>query len=230
MPLGCISVAMDPWSDTSRRTGAPRHPSTGELLIDALGWFSSALLLVTIGVQVTKQWRDKTSKGVSPWLFIGQMAASTGFVVYSALVRKHGVRRDQHRHVRRRDHRVGAHPASEATRSFVTATGGAGCDGSVSDLSECGRARPGSGRLGRRRCRRCRSRRRARRRWAIRRRPPDAPAFRPLARRPTPECRRREPSRVSAAEHDGVRKRRSCCRGGPEAVRCAGSSKGMKTT
>lgn len=48
-----------------------------------VGWASSVVLLLTIGQQVWKQWNDRTSKGVSPWLFIGQFAASVGFVVYS---------------------------------------------------------------------------------------------------------------------------------------------------
>jgi hypothetical protein len=41
---------------------------------------------VTIGTQIHKQWRDGTSKGVSRWLFLGQMAASAGFTLYSWLV------------------------------------------------------------------------------------------------------------------------------------------------
>jgi MtN3 and saliva related transmembrane protein len=54
---------------------------------DALGWISSAILVVTIAKQVHKQWRSGTSEGVSKWLFIGEVAASVGFTVYSFLVR-----------------------------------------------------------------------------------------------------------------------------------------------
>ena len=50
---------------------------------DAIGWVSSSILVVTLFVQVRKQWHDETSKGVSPWLFVGQLAASAGFLVYS---------------------------------------------------------------------------------------------------------------------------------------------------
>lgn len=57
------------------------------LLVEAIGWVSSAILVVTIGKQVFKQWNDDTSKGVSTWLFIGQLAASIGFLIYSMLVR-----------------------------------------------------------------------------------------------------------------------------------------------
>jgi MtN3 and saliva related transmembrane protein len=53
---------------------------------EALGWMSSFILVLTIGRQIYKQWRDRTSRGVSTWLFIGQMAASSGFTLYSWLV------------------------------------------------------------------------------------------------------------------------------------------------
>ena len=53
---------------------------------EVIGWLSSLILVLTIGKQVHKQWREGTSEGVSRWLFIGQCAASTGFTVYSALI------------------------------------------------------------------------------------------------------------------------------------------------
>jgi MtN3 and saliva related transmembrane protein len=53
---------------------------------ELIGWVSAAILLATIGRQVYSQWRDGSSRGVSRWLFIGQLAASTGFVVYSWLL------------------------------------------------------------------------------------------------------------------------------------------------
>jgi MtN3 and saliva related transmembrane protein len=53
---------------------------------DAIGWVSSGILVLTIGQQVYKQWHDETSKGVSQWLFVGQIFASGGFTVYSWLV------------------------------------------------------------------------------------------------------------------------------------------------
>lgn len=55
-------------------------------MTDAIGWTSSLILLLTLANQVHKQWHEETSKGVSRWLFLGQMAASTGFTVYSWLV------------------------------------------------------------------------------------------------------------------------------------------------
>ncbi|MGA9998347.1 MAG: hypothetical protein WBP93_23235 [Pyrinomonadaceae bacterium] len=56
-------------------------------MIEAIGWVSSFILVLTIGKQVYKQWQDETSEGVSKWLFIGQMGASLGFTIYSYLVR-----------------------------------------------------------------------------------------------------------------------------------------------
>jgi MtN3 and saliva related transmembrane protein len=55
--------------------------------VEAVGWASSVILVFTIAKQVHKQWKAGTSEGVSTWLFIGQMAASIGFTVYSYLVR-----------------------------------------------------------------------------------------------------------------------------------------------
>ena len=57
-----------------------------ELLTEAVGWTAALILLLTVGRQVYTQWRSKTTQGVSSWLFIGQIAASVGFVAYSALV------------------------------------------------------------------------------------------------------------------------------------------------
>ena len=51
-----------------------------------IGWVSSTILVITLFVQVRKQWHDDTSKGVSPWLFVGQLAASAGFLVYSVQI------------------------------------------------------------------------------------------------------------------------------------------------
>jgi MtN3 and saliva related transmembrane protein len=56
------------------------------MLADIVGWASALILILTISRQVYKQWRSRSTAGVSSWLFIGQLAASTGFVVYSYLV------------------------------------------------------------------------------------------------------------------------------------------------
>jgi MtN3 and saliva related transmembrane protein len=55
-------------------------------MTEAIGWASSFILVLTIAKQVYKQWREGSSEGVSRWLFVGQMAASLGFTVYSWLV------------------------------------------------------------------------------------------------------------------------------------------------
>jgi uncharacterized protein with PQ loop repeat len=55
-------------------------------LTEAVGWVSSCILVLTIAKQVYKQWHEGSSEGVSKWLFVGQMAASLGFTLYSWLV------------------------------------------------------------------------------------------------------------------------------------------------
>lgn len=55
-------------------------------MIEIIGWTSSIILLLTLVKQVYKQWNDRTSEGISTWLFIGQLFASVGFTVYSYLV------------------------------------------------------------------------------------------------------------------------------------------------
>ena len=52
-------------------------------MIDIVGWASSGILFLTLVIQIHKQWKLNTHKGVSKWLFIGQLAASTGFVIFS---------------------------------------------------------------------------------------------------------------------------------------------------
>jgi len=54
--------------------------------IDLIGWTSSLVLLVTLGRQVYTQWRTRSTHGVSRWLFIGQLAASCGYTLYSVLL------------------------------------------------------------------------------------------------------------------------------------------------
>lgn len=51
-----------------------------------IGWTSSLILLAPLVKQVYKQWREGNSEGVSKWLFIGQLAASVGFTIYSYLL------------------------------------------------------------------------------------------------------------------------------------------------
>ena len=53
---------------------------------DWLGWGASAVLLATLLRQVFVQWRERSTDGISSWLFVGQITASTGFVAYSWLV------------------------------------------------------------------------------------------------------------------------------------------------
>jgi MtN3 and saliva related transmembrane protein len=56
-------------------------------MADLVGWTSSLLLIATIVAQIAKQWNERSGKGVSIWLFIGQAAASLGFTAYSFMLR-----------------------------------------------------------------------------------------------------------------------------------------------
>jgi uncharacterized protein with PQ loop repeat len=55
-------------------------------VVDAIGWTSSLILILTIATQIHKQWKSGTSEGVSTWLFVGQLSASAGFTIYSLLL------------------------------------------------------------------------------------------------------------------------------------------------
>lgn len=54
-------------------------------MIEVLGWSSSLVLLFTLIKQVYKQWQEGKTEGISKWLFVGQLAASVGFTIYSVL-------------------------------------------------------------------------------------------------------------------------------------------------
>jgi MtN3 and saliva related transmembrane protein len=51
-----------------------------------IGWACSVVLIFTIFAQVRKEWNTPRPKGVSQWLYYGQIAAEAGFVYYSWLV------------------------------------------------------------------------------------------------------------------------------------------------
>jgi MtN3 and saliva related transmembrane protein len=54
--------------------------------VDVIGWASSAVLLVTLADQTAKMYRSDSTRGVSRWLFVGQLLASAGFTIYSAFL------------------------------------------------------------------------------------------------------------------------------------------------
>lgn len=56
-------------------------------MTELIGWASSVVLLATLLRQVWRQWKERSTGGVSRWLFIGQLVASTGFLTYSILLR-----------------------------------------------------------------------------------------------------------------------------------------------
>ena len=53
---------------------------------NAVGWLASAMVLVTLVAQIVKQWRSDTSKGVSPWLFVGEIASAILFLWYAIMI------------------------------------------------------------------------------------------------------------------------------------------------
>ena len=55
-------------------------------MVSIIGWLSSGILMATLIVQIAKQWRERTSKGVSKWLFAGQILSEIGFLTYSWLL------------------------------------------------------------------------------------------------------------------------------------------------
>ncbi len=54
--------------------------------VELLGWASSLILLLTLIRQVHTQWRTGATAGVSKWLFVGQITASIGYILYSFLL------------------------------------------------------------------------------------------------------------------------------------------------
>jgi uncharacterized protein with PQ loop repeat len=54
--------------------------------VEAIGWASTALLLMTLMRQVYTEWQSGCTAGLSKWLFVGQISASIGFTVYSWLL------------------------------------------------------------------------------------------------------------------------------------------------
>jgi hypothetical protein len=53
---------------------------------DLVGWIASGILIATLARQTWHQWKDPDPRGLSHWLFIGQIAASVGFIAYSWLL------------------------------------------------------------------------------------------------------------------------------------------------
>jgi uncharacterized protein with PQ loop repeat len=54
-------------------------------MTQAIGWLAATILVLTIGKQVYKQWKEETSEGVSLYLFLGQLAANALFLTYASL-------------------------------------------------------------------------------------------------------------------------------------------------
>lgn len=55
------------------------------MFAEIVGWVAALILILTIGRQVYTEWRERSTRGLSKWLFAGQLVASAGFIVYSWL-------------------------------------------------------------------------------------------------------------------------------------------------
>ena len=55
-------------------------------LEDIVGWAAVALLFMTMAGQAWKQWKDNVKRGIGKLFFAGQIAASTLFLLYSAMI------------------------------------------------------------------------------------------------------------------------------------------------
>ena len=71
---------------SARATVSYTHLGGAVTGADVIGWTSSLILLATIMRQTYTQWKTKATAGVSKWLFVGQLAASTGYTIYSYLL------------------------------------------------------------------------------------------------------------------------------------------------
>src|SRR5262249_52119647 len=80
-------IVLLPAASRSRVSRSPVGALQNPMITELIGWTAATILLATIGRQAYSQWRDRSSQGVSKWLFIGQITASTGFVIYSWLLR-----------------------------------------------------------------------------------------------------------------------------------------------
>lgn len=59
--------------------------SMSSAVVNGIGVVAAVILMITLIAQTARQWREKTTRGVARWFFLGQVTASLGFVVYSVL-------------------------------------------------------------------------------------------------------------------------------------------------
>jgi MtN3 and saliva related transmembrane protein len=51
--------------------------------MELIGWVSATIAAGDDRLAGLLTWRDRSSQGVSRWLFVGQIMVSVGFVIYS---------------------------------------------------------------------------------------------------------------------------------------------------
>lgn len=54
-----------------------------------VGWAAVLVLFATMSGQAWKQWRDRVKHGISKLFFVGQVASSLLFLLYSVMVGDH---------------------------------------------------------------------------------------------------------------------------------------------
>jgi MtN3 and saliva related transmembrane protein len=85
--IDVIEAEVREWIEKARSGALLATDPAMTLMPDLIGWAASLTLVLTIGKQVHKQWKEQKTEGVSRWLFVGQLLASVLFLVYSAMVR-----------------------------------------------------------------------------------------------------------------------------------------------
>ena len=61
-------------------------PQAGSVNPDIVGWVAVSILFATLSAQAWKEWRDRVKTGITPLFFVGQVAASIAFIIYSAML------------------------------------------------------------------------------------------------------------------------------------------------
>src|SRR4051812_38286206 len=76
----------DGYPDAAIARAALAFDGAQRVIENIIGWGSTLILIATLGAQIGKELASGKANNVSPWLFVGQCAASLGFLIYSVLV------------------------------------------------------------------------------------------------------------------------------------------------
>lgn len=81
-PSGAHERPFDGWRSHARM-GSGDYVSCVK---DVIGWAASIVLLVTVVAQIVKQWKSRSSRGVSAWLFVGEIVSALLFLWYAITI------------------------------------------------------------------------------------------------------------------------------------------------